>query len=227
MNKPQLMHRLNSQQDLCDIEPRDILRKDLIVNKRRHQIPSGQILHQHVQERLILKAQMQLHHPRTIGLSKQIPLSAYMGQLILLPHLSLDERFEGVDSTGSFLLDELDLAESALADDLDGSEVGRQVLFTDIAHVFELGHVEFAALFAFVVVAVELGGAVFFEFLPPVTMLVAVLEGSGQDTSPRIAIPCTLGLGFEPFLDEKTEASNFLGNVISILVWVLLWRILR
>ena len=221
------MHRLNSQQNLRDIEPRNILRKDLIVNKRRHEISSGQILHQHIQERLVLKAQMQLHHPRTIGLSQQIPLSTDVGQLILLPHLGFDERFEGIDGTGGFLLDELDFAEGALADDLDGGEVGRQVLLADVAHVFELGHVEFAGFLAFVVVTVKGGCAVFFEFLSPVTVLVAFVESSSQDTLPRIAVPGTFGFGLEPFLDEETEAGDLLGNVVGVLVRVLFWRILR
>ena len=149
-----------------------------------------------------------------------------MGQLILLPHLSLDERFEGIDGTSGFLLDKLDFPEGALADDLDGREVGRQVLFADVAHVFELGHVEFAGFFAFVVVVVERGSAVFFEFLSPVIMLVAVLDGSSRDTLPLIAVPCTLGLSLEPFFDEQTEAGDLLGNVVGVLVGVLFWRIL-
>jgi len=84
MYEAEFVHGLNSKRNLSHIEPRDILRKDFILDEHGHEIPARQELHKHVQERRVLERRVQLDQPRTICVCEDITLSSDVCQLVLL-----------------------------------------------------------------------------------------------------------------------------------------------
>jgi len=84
MYEAKLVHGLDSERNLSHIEPRDILRKDLVLDEHGHEIPSRQELHEHVQERRVLERRVQLDQPWTIRVGENVTLSSDVCQLVLL-----------------------------------------------------------------------------------------------------------------------------------------------
>ncbi len=125
VNETILMNCVDSQNNLSNIESRNVLRENLIFDEHSHKITSWQELHQHIEEVRILEGCVELHHPWAIRLSQDITFRADMRQLILLEHLVFDERLHCVNLCILLLLDELDFPERALANDFDGSIVVR------------------------------------------------------------------------------------------------------
>lgn len=82
MDESQLMHCFDSQGDFSHIEPRDVFRKDLILDEHGHQISTGQKLHQHVQECRVLERGVQFDEPRAVSIGKDVALGANVGKLI-------------------------------------------------------------------------------------------------------------------------------------------------
>ncbi len=123
MNEAEFVHCLDGEHNLGHVKASDVLREDFVFDQHRHQIATREELHEHIEKARILEGRKQLHHPRALGLGQNVTLSPHMGQLILLEHLGLLERLEGVDPAIGALADQLDFAKSALADDLDRLEV--------------------------------------------------------------------------------------------------------
>lgn len=120
MDEAQLMDCFDSQHNLGNIEPGDILREDLVLDQHGHEISARQELHEHVEEVGVLEGRVQLHDPWAVGLGKDVTLGANVGELVLLEHFRLDQGLHGIDLSVRLFLYELHLAESALADNLDG-----------------------------------------------------------------------------------------------------------
>ena len=123
MDEAQLVNCLNGEDNLCDIEPSDVLREDLVFDQHRHKISTRQELHQHVEEVGVLEGGVELDDPGAVGLGKNVSLCPDVGQLIFLKHFCLDQGLHRVYHTVRLLLDQLDFSEGTLSDDLDGGIV--------------------------------------------------------------------------------------------------------
>ena len=55
MNETEVMHGLDRKNALCDVEPRHVLREGIVLDQHRHQVASGQELHDEVQVRRVLE----------------------------------------------------------------------------------------------------------------------------------------------------------------------------
>ena len=128
MDETQLVNRFDGKDNLRDVEPRDVLGEDLILDKHRHQVSTRQELHQHVEEVGVLEGSVELDDPGAVGLGEDVSFCPDVGELVLLEHFRLDQRLHRIDDTVRLLLHKLDLSERTLADDLDGSVVLRLVL---------------------------------------------------------------------------------------------------
>lgn len=76
MDETQLVDCLDGKNNLCNVEPRDILGKDFILDEHSHQVSTGQELHQHVEEVGILERCEELDNPGAVRLSKNISLGS-------------------------------------------------------------------------------------------------------------------------------------------------------
>ena len=120
MNEAQFVHSIDGKDNLGDIESRDILRKDFILDKHGHQIATGQELHQHVKEERILESSVKLDNPWTVRLCQDISFRSNVGELVFLEHFCFYQRLHSIDLAVTFLLNKFNLAKSTLSDDLDG-----------------------------------------------------------------------------------------------------------
>lgn len=84
MNKAQLVYRLNCKGDLSHVESGDVLGEDLILDEHCHQVTSRKKLHEHVKKCRILEGGVQLHKPWAVGICKNVALSTYVSELVLL-----------------------------------------------------------------------------------------------------------------------------------------------
>ena len=57
------MDCLNRQDTLCHIEASDIIRENFILDEHSHQVTTGQIFHQHIQEERVLERGEELDDP--------------------------------------------------------------------------------------------------------------------------------------------------------------------
>ena len=55
MDETKVVHGLDRENALRDIEPRHVFREGIILDQHRHQVPSSQELHDEVQVRRILE----------------------------------------------------------------------------------------------------------------------------------------------------------------------------
>ena len=76
MNKAQLVYSFYGKDNLRHVEPRDILCKDLILDEHSHQITTGQELHKHVQEGVVLKCGVQLDDLGVVRFGENVTLGA-------------------------------------------------------------------------------------------------------------------------------------------------------
>jgi hypothetical protein len=84
VDEAKLMYGLNSQRDLGHIEARNVLCEDLVLDEHSHQVTTGQKLHEHVEEGVVLESGVQLHNPGAVRLGKNITLSADVSELVFL-----------------------------------------------------------------------------------------------------------------------------------------------
>lgn len=119
VDEAQLVDSLDGQDDLGDVEAGNVFGEDLVLDEHGHQVSTGKELHEHVEEVRVLEGCEELDDPRAVGLGQDVSLGAHVSELVLLEHLGLDQRLHGIDLAVRLLLHELDLTESALADDLD------------------------------------------------------------------------------------------------------------
>jgi len=55
MDETKVMYGLDRKNTLCDIEPRHVLREGIVFDQHRHQVSSGQELHDEIQVSRILE----------------------------------------------------------------------------------------------------------------------------------------------------------------------------
>lgn len=78
------MHRFDSKCYFGHVKAGDVFGKYFILDEHCHQITTRKEFHQHVQECVVLERGVQLHHPRAIGLGKDVTLGTNVGKLIFL-----------------------------------------------------------------------------------------------------------------------------------------------
>ena len=84
MDEAQLVYRLYGEDNFCHVEACDILGEDLILDEHGHQVTTGQELHEHVQEGVVLECGVQLDDPGAVRLGENVTFGAYVSQLVLL-----------------------------------------------------------------------------------------------------------------------------------------------
>lgn len=84
MYEAKLVDSFDRKCQFSHVKARDVLGEDLVFDEHCHKISTGQKLHQHVEESAVLKGSVQLDHPRTVRLGKNVTLRADVRQLILL-----------------------------------------------------------------------------------------------------------------------------------------------
>jgi hypothetical protein len=72
VNEAELVNSLNRKCDLSHVEASNVFSEDLILDEHCHQITSGQELHEHVKEGVVLEGRVQLDDPRAVCLGKNI-----------------------------------------------------------------------------------------------------------------------------------------------------------
>lgn len=66
MNEPELVHGFDRQDALGHVEPRHVFRERVVLDEHRHEVASGQKLHQEVQVVRVLERVVQLDDPRRV-----------------------------------------------------------------------------------------------------------------------------------------------------------------
>lgn len=84
MDEAQLVHSFNSKNDFGHVEAGDIFAEDLILDEHRHQITTGQELHEHVKESGVLERSVKLDEPGTLSVGENVALSSDMSKLVFL-----------------------------------------------------------------------------------------------------------------------------------------------
>lgn len=84
MYEAKLVDSLNGQGELGHVETRDILGENFVLDEHSHQIATGQELHEHVQEGVVLESRVQLDNPRAVRLGENVTLGADVSKLVLL-----------------------------------------------------------------------------------------------------------------------------------------------
>lgn len=135
VDKTEFVYSLDGKNNLCDVEARDILGEDFILDQHRHQIATRQELHEHVKEVGVLEGGIKLHNPGAVGLGQDISFGAHVSELVLLEHFRLDQGLHGVHLAIGLLLNKLDFSEGTLSNDLDSVVVFRLVLCSQEAQV--------------------------------------------------------------------------------------------
>jgi hypothetical protein len=82
MDETKVMHGLDRENALRDVEPRHVLRESIVLDQHRHQVSSSQEFHDEVQIRWVLERIVQLHDPRRVGFGKHVAFRADVGELI-------------------------------------------------------------------------------------------------------------------------------------------------
>ncbi len=75
------------------------------ISYYRHQVASGQELHDEIEVDNVLEAVVHLDHPRVIGFDQDVTLRSNMSQLLLDNHVSLAKDLHSVDMPGVDFLD--------------------------------------------------------------------------------------------------------------------------
>ena len=81
MNKPKMVHGLNSQHALGHVKARNILREGIVLNKHSHQVSARKKLHDQIQIGRVLERVEQLDDPRRVGFRKNVALRANVREL--------------------------------------------------------------------------------------------------------------------------------------------------
>ena len=82
MDEPKVMHGLDRENALGNVEPRHVLREGIVLDQHRHQVPASQELHDEIQVCGILERVVQLYDPRGVGFGQDITFGTDMGELI-------------------------------------------------------------------------------------------------------------------------------------------------
>jgi hypothetical protein len=66
MYEAELVNSLNGKCDFSHIETSNVLCEDLVLDEHGHKITTGQELHEHVEEGVVLEGGVQLDDPRAV-----------------------------------------------------------------------------------------------------------------------------------------------------------------
>lgn len=91
MYELELVDRLDGHNDLGNVESRNVLAEDIVLDQHGHKIAARQEFHQHVQELVILERRKKLHDPWAVGFGQDVSLSPDSGSLVSCHHLRLDQ----------------------------------------------------------------------------------------------------------------------------------------
>mmetsp|Transcript_84167 Transcript_84167/g.272403 ORF Transcript_84167/g.272403 Transcript_84167/m.272403 type:complete len:274 (+) Transcript_84167:736-1557(+) len=133
---------VHSLDELGSVEPCLRLGEHVHPLEVCHEVPAGQVVHDHVQEVVVLEGVVQADDPAVLGDAQRVLLRAHVVHLVLVDHLPLAHLLHGKDLAGVPLPAEPDDAEGARADHLDQLEVGDRHLLPALAHVLVLLHAE-------------------------------------------------------------------------------------
>ena len=81
MDEAKFVDGFDSEDTLRDVETGNVLRERVVLDQHRHEIASGQELHDEVQVLWVLEGVVKLDHPWRIRLGQDIALCAYVGEL--------------------------------------------------------------------------------------------------------------------------------------------------
>ena len=81
MDETEVMHGLDRENALGDIESRHVLRERIVLDQHRHQVSSSQELHDEIQIRRVLERIVQLHDPGRVRFGQDITLGANVSEL--------------------------------------------------------------------------------------------------------------------------------------------------
>ena len=81
MNETKLVDGLNGEDTLRDVETSNVLRERIVLDEHRHEIASGQELHDEVEVCRILERVVELHYPWRVGLGEDVAFGAYVRKL--------------------------------------------------------------------------------------------------------------------------------------------------
>lgn len=82
MDEAQLVDSLDREGNLSHVETSNVFAENLVLDQHSHQVTTGQELHEHVEESVILEGRVQLDQPRAVGVGQNVTLSADVSKLI-------------------------------------------------------------------------------------------------------------------------------------------------
>lgn len=74
MYKAKLVHSFYCKNNLSHVKASDVLCEDFVLDEHRHQVTSGQELHEHVEKGIVLEGGVQLDNPGAVCLGKNVTL---------------------------------------------------------------------------------------------------------------------------------------------------------
>lgn len=221
MQETKLVNSLDSHYHFRHVESCNVLREDFILDQHGHQITTRQEFHQQVKVSGVLERGVQLDQPRVVlGVGKNVTLRTDVGQLVLLEHLSLDERLESVDLAIGLPLHQLDLTKCTLSDNLDCLEVVRGFLGPEESKEVGFPYGNGSGVLTFLLLGH--GG---------VTNKLVQVRGTNQpgvsvnkktkmhtnncqnDNLPHVTVPCTFNVLMEKHIDQLLGSFSTLVNI--------------
>lgn len=113
----QLVHRVQRQQDLGNVEPRLVLRQNVLLDQEVHEVAPGQVLHHQVQVLFVLEGAFEVDDLLVVlGVSQDVLFLAGLDDFVLVDHLALDHLLDGDGLVGLLPAAEAHFAEGPLTD---------------------------------------------------------------------------------------------------------------
>ena len=81
VDETKLVYRFDREHTLRHVETGDIFREGIVLDEHRHEIASGQELHDEVEVCRILERVVELHYPWRVGLGEDVAFGAYVRKL--------------------------------------------------------------------------------------------------------------------------------------------------
>lgn len=89
MYEPELVYGFYRKGYFSHVEASDVFGEDFILDEHRHQVTSGQELHKHVEEGVVLESCVQFDDPWAVRLGEDVTLGSDMSKLIFLELLKV------------------------------------------------------------------------------------------------------------------------------------------
>mmetsp|Transcript_1170 Transcript_1170/g.3092 ORF Transcript_1170/g.3092 Transcript_1170/m.3092 type:complete len:409 (-) Transcript_1170:197-1423(-) len=133
---------VHSLHELGDVEPRLFLGEGVLAHEVRHEVAPRQVVHDHVEERVVLEGVVQAYNPGVLRQAEDVLLGGDMVRVILVHQVPLVHLLHGEHLAGVLLPAESDNAEGALTDHLDALKVGYRDLLAALPEELVLLPVE-------------------------------------------------------------------------------------